>query len=136
MRHSGIDRGTARSRTGKRSDETVTHTPTETSGGGTETDTETGTGTADQNVPDDPPRRVAFGGGGSVQPGGTTTLMATVENPYLFPIRSVQLRLEAPDADWTVEATGDTNLGTIDTASTAEVSWEVTALYEGSTRGD
>jgi hypothetical protein len=68
-----------------------------------------------------------FSGGGSVSPGETATLTATAENPYLFPIQSVQISLEAPNADWTVEATGDTNLGTIETGASKEVAWEITA---------
>jgi hypothetical protein len=105
---------------------------TETDGDGTDTATETEA--PDQNIPDDPPTVVTLDGGRSVQPGGTATLTATVENPYLFPIQSVQLGMGAPDGDWTVEATGDTNLGTIDTADTATVSWDITAP-EGASEG-
>jgi hypothetical protein len=102
-----------------------TPTDTETDDGGDETPTETET--PNQDFPSDPATVVTFSGGGSVSPGETTTLTATAENPYLFPIQSVQLSLEGPNADWTVEATGDTNLGTIETGANKEVSWDITA---------
>jgi hypothetical protein len=118
-------------------EETPTATETEPTGGEetpTETDapTDTETETPAQNIPDDPPTLVTLDGGRSVEPGGTTTVTATVENPYLYPIQSVQISLEPSNTDWTVEATGDTNLGTIDTAASAAVSWEITAPDEAS----
>jgi hypothetical protein len=107
-----------------------TDTPTEPDGEETPTDTdtldETETETPTQDIPDDPPTVVSLSGGGAVESGGTTTLTATVENPYLFPIQSVEVRLESPDSGWTIEATGETTLGTIETTSSAAVSWEIT----------
>jgi hypothetical protein len=103
---------------------TGTDTQTET---GTPTETATPTETPSQDFPSSPPTVVTFSGGGSVSSGGTTTLTASVKNPYLYPIQSVQLSLEAPNADWTVKATGDTDLGTIETSARKEVSWEITA---------
>jgi hypothetical protein len=104
-----------------------TDTPTDDEDTPTDTDTSTDTETPTQNIPEDPPTVVTVSGDGTVEPGGTATLTATAENPFLFPIQSVQVNLEASNPDWTVEATGDTNLGTIDTAGSAAVSWEITA---------
>jgi hypothetical protein len=106
---------------------TETVTETETPGETEPTATTTPTETPNQDFPSDRPTVVSFSGGGAVEPGGTTTLMVVAENPYLFPLQSVRVSLEAPGDDWTVEATGDTNLGTIEPAGSAEASWEVTA---------
>jgi hypothetical protein len=114
--------------------ETPTDTPTETDSEETPTDTldPTETEPPDQDLPDDLPRVVTFDASGVIEPGETTTVTATVENPYLYSIQSVEVGLEAPDADWTVEATGETALGTIETAGSVEVSWEVTAPEDAS----
>jgi hypothetical protein len=102
-------------------------TPTDTDGDTpTETDAETPTDTPDQNFPPNLPTVVTFNSGGSFSAGETTTLTATVNNPYLFPMQSVQVSLEAPGEDWTVEATGETNLGEISEAASKELSWEIT----------
>jgi len=100
-------------------------TETDTPESGTDTPTETDA--PNQDFPSDPPTVVTFSGGGSVSPGETTTLTATAENPYVFPIQSVRISLNAPNADWTVEATGETTLGTIDTSTGRELSWDITA---------
>jgi hypothetical protein len=113
-----------------------TDTPTDTEGEETPTDTDTPDGTEtetpNQNVPDDPPTVASLEGGGSVQPGGTVTLTVTVENPYLFPIQSIEVNLESPGDGWTVEAPGETNFDELETASSREVSWEVTAPEDAS----
>jgi hypothetical protein len=116
---------------GTETDTGGTETTTETGGEGTPADTgtpdETETETSNQNIPDDPPAVVSFGGGGTVESGGTTTLTTTVENPYLYPMQSIELSLEAPDDGWSIEATGETSLGTVEISGSAMVSWEVTA---------
>lgn len=135
----GTDTGANSTRSGTSDGTDDTDTTTD-DGGGTSTGTdgegrptdadtpdETETEAPNQDIPDDPPSLVSFEGGGLVGSGETTTLTATVSNPYLYPIRSVEVRLEAPNDGWTVEATGETALGTIETASSVEVSWEVTA---------
>jgi hypothetical protein len=123
----GTDAPTDTDGDGTETDGNETETPTDTDDEDTPTETPTETEPPEQPIPEDPPAVVSFGEGGTVPAGGTTTLTATVANPFLFPIQSVEVSLEAPNADWTVEATGETDLGTIETGGSAEVSWEVTA---------
>jgi hypothetical protein len=130
----GGDTGTDgnRTTTGTEGNRTTTGTDGDDTPGDTDTPDGTETETPNQNVPDDPPTVASLEGGGSVQPGGTVTLTVTVENPYLFPIQSVEVNLESPGSGWTVEATGETSFGEIASANSREVSWEVTAPEDAS----
>jgi len=62
-----------------------------------------------------------------VSPGESTTLTGTVQNPYLFPIRNIQVELSAPNADWSVTADGETTVDRLNTQESAEMSWGITA---------
>jgi hypothetical protein len=111
-------------------------TPTDTESGGngdtptdTDTPTETETPTPEPQVLPDPPRKLLTFDNSNVgiDAGGTVTLTGELQNPYLFSVQSVSVSLEAPNSDWTVEATGDTEFSEIATASSETVGWEVTA---------
>ena len=112
----------------------TTEPGTTTAPGGTDTETPTPTDTGtptdtppQQDIPEDGPSIISFSGGGSVSPGESTTLTGTVQNPYLFPIRNIQVELSAPNADWSVTAEGETTIDQLDTQDTAEITWEITA---------
>jgi len=101
---------------------TDTGTPTDTA-----TPTDTGTPTPGQDLPDDPPPIISFSGGGSVSPGESTTLTGTIQNPYLFPIRNVEITLSPPSDDWSLSSDGETSFDELESQGTAEISWEITA---------
>jgi hypothetical protein len=101
-------------------------TPTESPEPTTEPPGETPTDTPEQPLGDSPAELLEIGGA-SLQPGGTTTLSGTLEHPYLFPVRNVEVTMTAPNDDWTIEATGDTTFDSIPTGGTEDVGWEVTA---------
>ena len=103
-------------------------TPTDTEPPGeTSTDTEppgeTPTSTEAQPIED--PIQLLELGGGSAGPGGTTTLSGSANNPYLYSLRNVVFTLSGPD-DWTI-STPEKQFDSIDTGSSVDVSWEVTA---------
>jgi hypothetical protein len=93
-------------------------TPTDTEPPG-----ETPTDTPSQPFED--PRQILELDGASTGPGGTTTLSGSASNPYLFPIRNVVFTLSGPDA-WTI-STPEKQFDSIDTGSSVDVSWDVTA---------
>jgi hypothetical protein len=104
-------------------------TPTDTDMGGngeTPTETETPTDVPEQPLGDSPDKLLEIGGG-SLQPGGTTTLSGTLENRYLFAVQNVEVTMTAPNDDWTVEATGETSFDSIPSGGTEDVGWNVTA---------
>jgi hypothetical protein len=118
-------------------------TPTETGGNGgstteppgstteppettTEPPEETPTDTPEQPLGENPSELLEIEGA-SLQAGETTTLSGTLENPYLFPVQNVEVTMTAPNDDWSVEATGDTQFDTIASQGTQDVGWEVTA---------
>jgi hypothetical protein len=106
-----------------------TPTATEATGttpGDTATETPTETATPGQNIPPDPPSIVTFSGGGSVSPGGTTTLTGSIQNPYLFPLRNVEVSLTAPEG-LSISADGSTTFDELETQATAEITWEISA---------
>ena len=108
------------------STDAVTTAPTETTGEGTGTPTDTrGDDTPVQPIPDTPSSLVSIEGG-SVQAGGTGTLSGTLLNPYLWPVRAVEVSLEVPEG-WSVSATGETEFDAVAKQGTRELAWDVTA---------
>jgi len=107
-------------------DGTGAETPTSTEPGtGTDTDTPT---PQSQLIPDPPRELLSFEDASNVTSAGeTVTVTGKVSKPYLYAVQSVEVSLEAPNTDWTVEATGDTSFEAIDTASSKSVGWDVTA---------
>ncbi len=101
---------------------TDTETPTETA-----TPTDTATPTANQDFGDDPPQLMTLEGGGSVSPGGTTTLTGEILNSYLFPVQSVEVTFEPPNDDWEITATDSASFDEIPSQDREEVTWEITA---------
>jgi hypothetical protein len=103
---------------------TDTDTPTETEPG---TDTPTDT-QVEQPIPDPPRQLLSFNESSStLSAGGTVTITGEIRNPFLFPVQSVEVSLEGPSADWTVEATGDTEFAEIATGDSESVGWDITA---------
>lgn len=106
---------------------TAEETPTATEATGTTPgDTATETSTPGQDIPSDPPSIISFSGGGSVSPGGTTTLTGNIQNPYLFPIRNVEVSLTAPEG-LSISTDGPTTFDELETQGTAEITWEISA---------
>jgi hypothetical protein len=99
---------------------TDTETPTETA-------TDTATPTANQDFGDDPPRLMTLEGGGSISPGGTTTLTGEILNSYLFPVQSVAVTFEPPSDDWEITATDSASFDEIPSQGREEVTWEISA---------
>jgi hypothetical protein len=120
-------------------DETPTETPTDTGDvetttapdteTPTPTDTETPTPTEEpQPIPDPPAELLSLDSeGGALSGGESTTVSGELLNPYLFPVRNVEVTLETPDDAWDVSSTGETSFGEIDTQGSRSVGWEVTA---------
>jgi hypothetical protein len=112
--------------TGTKDTETDGDTPTATE---TATDTETPTPTEEPQPFSDPSAELLSfeSEGGAISGGGSTSITGELINPYLFPVRDVEVTLEAPSDDWGVSATGDTSFEEIDTQGSESVGWEVTA---------
>jgi hypothetical protein len=120
-------------------DGTPTETPTDTEGmetttapdteTPTPTDTETPTPTEEpQPIPDPPAELLSFDSeGGAISGGESTTVSGELLNPYLFPVRTVEVTLETPSDAWDVSSTDDTSFEEIDTQGSESVGWEVTA---------
>ena len=100
---------------------TDTATPTETA-----TPTDTATPTPGQDFGENPQQLLTLEGGGSVSPGGTTTLEGELLNSYLFSVQSVEITLDPPEG-WEVAANGGTRFEEIPSQGREDVAWEITA---------
>jgi hypothetical protein len=114
----------------------MTDTPTETGGNGngeTPTDTDTPETDTPTETPDtgeslgEQPAPLISPEEATVPAGETKTFSTSLLNPYLFDLQNVEITPEAPNDDWTVSLTGETNLGTVDISASREITWEVTA---------
>jgi len=108
---------------------TRTGDPTETSRDSTATpreSTSTTTATPEQPLGDDPSPLLSIELR-STPPGETTTITGALANPYPFPVRTVEVTMEPPTADWGVSATGPTSFDSIPEGVSRDVAWDVTA---------
>ncbi len=103
-----------------------TPTDTETSTDTDDTPTDTKTATPDQSFASGVDPIITFSGGGSVQPGESTTLTGTIQNPYLFSIRNIQIELSPPSDDWSLSTDGETSFDELATQGSVEITWEIT----------
>jgi hypothetical protein len=111
--------------TGTGPEQTDTSTETETDPDPTDTPTETEPPTCEVSEE----QLLSFGGELQFEPGEEKTIVATVQNPYLFEITNGSVTLDPPNGDWTISGPANDNntfesLGVGDN-QTAE--WTITA---------
>jgi hypothetical protein len=112
---------------------TATDTPADTDTSEEETTTPTampGTDTPVQPLPE--PGPLVSIDGTSVSAGGTTTLTGILNNPYTFPVQSIEVDLQAPGEEWTLTATGEVEFDGVESQGSRDMAWELTAPEDGS----